>query len=271
MAVVLTGVSALAARGGVVRSLRSADAYFCTNKVLCQLAQNNFFTLMHAAKVLLTDISDETEYYSFPPVARAAEVTSRHAAPARARRPWAAAANPVVAAQRHAVSPRRDLNVVILLMESMAGRPVGALGHKPSFTPELDDLVHRGGLSGPPVRRRAADQPGHDGRALRASGRQRRVDPPTRAGPGPIPHACRRSSTARGYATMMIYGGDPDFDNMRGFFSKAGIEQFIDERRLGDPRQIGNWGVPDEARLRQGPRALLPGLARQEVRSSRSS
>jgi phosphoglycerol transferase MdoB-like AlkP superfamily enzyme len=51
---------------------------------------------------------------------------------------------------------------------------------------------------------------------------------------------------SRGYATMMIYGGDPNFDNMRGFFSGTGIDRFIDERQIGDPRQIGNWGVSDQ-------------------------
>jgi phosphoglycerol transferase MdoB-like AlkP superfamily enzyme len=243
VAAVLTGLSALAARGGLLRSLRSADAYFCTNKVVCHLAQNNFFTLMHAAKVFLTDICDETEYYSFPPAPRAAEVTAGMLLQP-GETPLGSGANPLWR-RTDTGMPRRDYNVVIILMESMAGRPVGALGHKPSFTPELDELAAEGIFLermyavGPRTSRAMVGvlcgHPDVSGvSVLRRDQAQGRFLT--------LPAILR----ARGYTTVMIYGGDSGFDNMKGFFSKGGIERFLDERSMGDPRQIGNWGLPDE-------------------------
>lgn len=242
-AVVLTGLAAWGARGGIMRPLRISDAYFCTNKVVCHLAQNNFFTLMRAAKARLTDVIDETEYYSFPPTARAAEVASGMLLQ-RGDTPLGGPANPLWR-RSDTGQPRRDLNVVIIMMEGMAGKPVGALGHKTSFTPELDELCNQGVFldrlyaAGPRTSRAMigvlCGHPDVSGRSIlmRESAQGCFLSLP----------AILRS---RGYATMMVYAGDPAFDNMRGFFSKAGIERFIDERQIGDPRQIGNWGVPDE-------------------------
>ncbi len=240
---VLTALAAWGARGGITRPLRISDAYFCTNKVVCHLAQNNFFTLMRAAKARLTDVSDETEYYSFPPVARAAEVTCGMLLQ-RGDTPLGGSANPLWR-RSDSGQARRDLNVVIIMMEGMAGKPVGALGYKTSFTPELDELCKQGIFLdrlyavGPRTSRGMmgvlCGHPDVSGRSIlmRESAQGCFLSLP----------AILRS---RGYATVMVYAGDPGFDNMRGFFSKAGIERFIDERAIGDPRQIGNWGVPDE-------------------------
>jgi phosphoglycerol transferase MdoB-like AlkP superfamily enzyme len=243
IAVVLTGLAALAARGGVRHSLRQGDAYFCTNKVVSHLAMNNFFTLMHAAKVMVADVCDETEYYSFPPVPRAAEVASGMLLQP-GETPLGGQANPLW--RRHDTGiPRRDLNVVVILMESMAGKPVGAMGHTPSFTPELDTLCAEGVFLdrlyavGPRTSRGImgvlCGHPDVSGLSVlrRDQAQGHFLTLPA------ILHA-------RGYNTVMIYGGDPNFDNMQGFLSKGGIERFIEERSMGDPRQVGNWGMPDE-------------------------
>lgn len=242
-AVVLTALAAWGARGGIWRPLRISDAYFCTNKVVCHLAQNNFFTLMRAAKAGLTDISDETEYYSFPPPVRAAEVAGGMLLQ-RGDTPLGGAANPLWR-RSDTGQPRRDLNVVIIMMEGMAGKPVGALGNTTSFTPELDELCKEGVFLdrmyavGPRTSRGMmgvlCGHPDVSGRSIlmRESAQGCFLSLPT-------------ILRSRGYATMMVYAGDPAFDNMRGFFSKAGIERFIDEREIGDPRLIGNWGAPDE-------------------------
>jgi phosphoglycerol transferase MdoB-like AlkP superfamily enzyme len=50
---------------------------------------------------------------------------------------------------------------------------------------------------------------------------------------------------SRGYRTMFINGGDPDFDNMRDFLSAAGTETIIGRDDIG-PQYAGTWGVPDE-------------------------
>jgi len=50
----------------------------------------------------------------------------------------------------------------------------------------------------------------------------------------------------RGYRTMFLYGGDPDFDNMREFFSAGGVDEFITQRDMDPLQRPGNWGEPDE-------------------------
>jgi len=131
-------------------------------------------------------------------------------------------------------------------MEGMAGQPVGALGHSPSHTPEFDALCREGmyfermyaagcrtsrgvvgvlcahpDISGPSILKRDLAQ----GRFLTL----------------PAVFA------ARGYRTLMIYGGDPDFDNMKQFLAKGGVSTFIAQKDIAlDKKEIGNWGVPDE-------------------------
>jgi phosphoglycerol transferase MdoB-like AlkP superfamily enzyme len=58
-------------------------------------------------------------------------------------------------------------------------------------------------------------------------------------------HALPEVLRHRGYRTLFFYGGDPDFDNMRGFFQNHGIERTVGQEELG-PDHAGNWGVPDE-------------------------
>ncbi|PLX74816.1 MAG: hypothetical protein C0614_11580, partial [Desulfuromonas sp.] len=49
-----------------------------------------------------------------------------------------------------------------------------------------------------------------------------------------------------GYDTSFIYGGESQFDNMRGFFLNNGFDRVIDEKDYKDPVFYGTWGVSDE-------------------------
>jgi phosphoglycerol transferase MdoB-like AlkP superfamily enzyme len=50
----------------------------------------------------------------------------------------------------------------------------------------------------------------------------------------------------KGYITEFFYGGDSQFDNMRGFLLGNGFDRVIDEKHFSDSAFRGSWGVSDE-------------------------
>ncbi|MFA6133635.1 MAG: LTA synthase family protein [Phycisphaerae bacterium] len=256
MAAILAVLGVLACRGSLGhQSLREGSAYFSTNKILSQLALNNFFSLFHAARVTLTDEGDESEFYSFPPLGRAAEVATGMLVQ-QGETPLGGGANPLWR-RSDPGRPRLDYNVVVIVMEGMSAKPVGVLGNSPSFTPELDRLCQEGlyfdrmYAVGPRTSRGMVGVLcGH----------------PDVSGASVLKRDLAQGKfltlpaifQSRGYATMMIYGGDPNFDNMRGFFSRGGVQRFISQADMGVPEaQTGNWGVPDEITFDKAHQAFL--------------
>jgi phosphoglycerol transferase MdoB-like AlkP superfamily enzyme len=246
-AAVLAGLCVLACRGGLQRqSLPRGSAYFGANQLVGQLAMNDFYTMFYAAKSRLTDGRDEDKAYHLPPVAEAAGATG-----AMLFLPddeaLGHAANPLWR-RSHSPHPRRDYNVVVVLMESMSSSPVGALGYSPSHTPQLDALCQEGlyfermyAVGARTSRAMVGVLCGHPDlggttvmKRPRALGRFLS-----------LPEILRQ----RGYRTMFIYGGMPQFDNMGPFLAADGVDEIIGQNQM-DARP-GNWGVPDEAIFRR--------------------
>ena len=50
----------------------------------------------------------------------------------------------------------------------------------------------------------------------------------------------------KGYSTEFIYGGDSNFDNMKGFFLGNGFQKVIEEKDFDHPKFQGSWGVSDQ-------------------------
>ncbi|MGB2823954.1 MAG: sulfatase-like hydrolase/transferase [Phycisphaerae bacterium] len=246
-AAVLGALCVLACRGGLERRpLNPGSAYFCGNQLVDQLAMNDFYTMFHAAKSRLTDGGDERQAYRLPAVARAVAV-AREMLLAADDEPLDHPANPLWR-RSHSRCPRRDLNVVVIVMEGMAGKAVGALGHSPSYTPQFDALCDEGlffqrmyAVGARTSRAMVATLCGHpDLLATTVMKRDRAIGRFFT-----LPEILRE----RGYRTMFIYGGQATFDNMGEFFAAGGIEEVIDQDRMGEP--AGNWGVPDEAIFRR--------------------
>lgn len=243
-AVALTALCILACRGGL-RPLRRGSAYFTSNFLVTQLTMNNFVTMFHAAKNTLTEGGEIEREYSHPPVAEAVKTTAGMLFQAHDT-PVQDGPNPLWR-RTQTNRPRLDYNVVVIIMEGMSCRPVGALGYSPSHTPNLDGLCARGmffermyAAGRRTSRAMVAILCGHPdlvGTTLleleRSQGKFLT-----------LPSIFRE----RGYETLFVYGGDPEFDNMKGFFSAGGIETFICEKQM-DASQIPgewNWGLPDE-------------------------
>lgn len=147
---------------------------------------------------------------------------------------------------RQTVAHERDrpLNLVIILEESLGADYVASLGGLP-VTPELEKLSKEGLWF----------------TNLFATGsRSIRGIEAVVAGflPSPQPGVVKlglaqqnfftmaRLLESHGYRTGFYYGGQSEFDNMRGFFSSNGFERVIDERDFASPVFRGSWGVSDE-------------------------
>ena len=246
----LIGGCVLAGRGGLdPHPLRGGSAYFSENNVINQITTNNFFTVTRAVLLQLKDNSDEGELYPFPSRTEAA-VTAAGLILQSDDSPQAFRSNPLWR-RTETGRERTDYNVVLIVMEGMAGSPVGALGNAETQTPNFDRLCEEGLL----FRRMYAVGP-RTARGMTGvlcgypdlGGQSILKREPAQGAFLTLPRILRD----RGYRTLFVYGGDPDFDNMRDFFGAGGIDTFIGETQLSAGREPGNWGLPDEVIFREG-------------------
>ncbi|HDZ19757.1 hypothetical protein LCGC14_0016020 [marine sediment metagenome] len=244
LATAVIALCVISARGSLGHHrLRFGAAYFCTNKTVCHLAMNNFFTLGEAYKSQMHDRRDLTDDYPMPPVETAWRITRdmlAQDADTFLNRPG----NPLWR-RTDTGRPMQDTNVVIIVMEGMAGRPVGVLGHGESQTPNLDALCEQGvffsrmyAVGDRTCRGLIGIMSGHPDLEARSIMKRSR----SQGNFLTLAQILQR----RGYETMFIFGGNPDFDNMKGFFGAGGVERFIDHEQM-DPNEPANvWGTHDE-------------------------
>ena len=227
--------------------LRPGSEEHSSNNLVNQTSTNTFFSLYHAGKSMIEDGLDESKYYDLPPVDEALQRVRALLFQAGDQ----AAPSPNRPLRRRVATGRemQDLNVIVIIMEGQSNEPVGALGYGWTHTPELDEICRDGmffeqlyatgartsrGLTGVLV-----GHPDLGGRTLmerdEALGKFQTL-------PGML--------AARGYRTMFINGGDPDFDNMKDFLTAAGTETIIGQKEIG-PQYAGAWGVPDEMIFRK--------------------
>jgi phosphoglycerol transferase MdoB-like AlkP superfamily enzyme len=213
------------------------------NNTVGQLTLNDVYSLVAALRSEWRDERLEGREFPLPPHERAEQVARAmlyQPQDVDLKRPD----NPL---WRRTVTgkPQTDYNVVLVLMESMAGKPVGLMGHSPSHTPNLDALG-REGLSfdrmyavGIRTRRSICNtlcgHPDFSEKSLlvraRALGRFLA-----------LPQFFRD----RGYKTAFIYGGKPAWDNMQAFLAGGGVDEFIGQEDGPQGELVNPWGVADE-------------------------
>ena len=138
----------------------------------------------------------------------------------------------------------RPLNLVIILEESLGFEYVQSLGGLP-LTPELERLSQRGLWFS----------------RLYATGTRsiRGVEAVVTGFPPTPARSVLKLNLAQhgffslasllkreGYTTQFIYGGDSQFDNMKGFLLGNGFDRVIDEKDFGEHVFRGTWGFSDE-------------------------
>lgn len=140
--------------------------------------------------------------------------------------------------------PGRNLNIVILLQESLGAGYVGALTGG-NLTPNVDEIYREGwGFYN-----------------LYATGTRsvRGIEAVTTGftptyNSAVVKLPCGESDffsiasvlRDRGYDTSFIYGGESHFDNMKSFFLRNGYQRIIDQKSYVSPSFTATWGVSDE-------------------------
>ena len=220
-------------------------AYFSSHSLANQLALNGVYTLGKSYLEEQKDIHGElAERYRFFPT-QGALLNVQEMLVSRQER--LADSLHSLARWYHPDSPERankNRNVVIILLESWLARFVGALGGKDGLTPNFDTLAQRGILF----------------ENFFASGtRTNRGIPSVLCSfpSSPVRSIMKKLSAnrpftslakilkGRGYQSMVIYGGDLQFDNMEGFLRSQGFDAFLGQEDFPSEASLGKWGVPD--------------------------
>ncbi len=139
----------------------------------------------------------------------------------------------------------KNYNVVIVLMESFMGDTVGILGGEPDLTPNYNKLAEEGVLftnffsngnrSNRGILSVLTGFPSQYGKSI--------LKKPV--GQKPFV-SLSQILKARGYSTHFMYGGDIEFDNMKGFFETNGVNSFVSRENFSKKERTIKWGVPDD-------------------------
>ncbi|NQU75887.1 MAG: sulfatase-like hydrolase/transferase [Planctomycetes bacterium] len=252
----LAGGIFLCASGPASRpALDSSLASFSSNNVVSELSLNPGVTLAAAVKDFCTESEDEPLHYlpllSEPQALTVAKETLRqdhtefvNDAPA--------GQNPLWRTVRTGRA-RRDLNVVVIVMESFAGKGVGAMGYMPSQTPFFDELASKGLFCS----KMYATGP-RTARGLTAV----TCGFPNIGGESMLSRSSTQGAfltlfsvfAQRGYQTMFVHGGNARFDNMRHFFCSNGLQRLVDLADMPAGQWRTNWGVADHVMFEQADR-----------------
>lgn len=139
----------------------------------------------------------------------------------------------------------KKYNVVIVLMESFMGDTVGALVGEPDLTPNYNKLANEGILftnffsngnrSNRGILSVFTGFPSQYGKSIlkKPIGQKAFI-------------SLAEILKERGYSTHFMYGGDVEFDNMKGFFEINGIKNFISRDDFSKEERTIKWGVPDD-------------------------
>lgn len=243
----------IAARGGIGPApLRWGDAFDGDNEYVNQLSLNGIWTLGHSAKDFFGRQSVSKRWTRSMPLEDARRV-ARQLLVGRGETLLDPDHRTVFRRGRNTAAPpplrARDgkpVNVVLIVMESFSARFCGAVGADPGFTPRFDALARDGVLF-----TRCFSAGSHTHQGIFAS---------TLGFPAlPGFDALMQSGAAnqefcslaellrsRGYRTMFLYNGNLEWDNMRGFFRKQGVERFVSGEDIENPKfRDAVWGVSD--------------------------
>ncbi len=140
----------------------------------------------------------------------------------------------------------KNYNIVLVIMESFMSNYIGAQGAEIDLTPRFNALVAEGAFF----------------ENFYATGLRTNRGVPSILVSYPAPRVVSITEEIttsqlafyslphilkdRGYKTSFLYGGDANFDNMKGFLSINGIDEILDIQRLDNKGKKINWGIPDD-------------------------
>lgn len=245
---VLVLISVVAARGTLRQGppLRWGDAFTTDSVFINQLGLNPALTLYEAAKNRYSDHRDNA-WKAVLPEDEALAVTRELLLTGNDQ-----LADPELAAVRRDYrAPEAGRlpvrNVVVILMESFAGRYVGALGSRDGITPHFDRLAGEGLLF-----ERFFANGTHTHQGMFASmacfpnlpGFEYLMQSPEG---GNRFSGLPQLLSARAFNDVYVYNGDFAWDNQAGFFGNQGMTRFVGRNDYVDPVVADpTWGVSDQ-------------------------
>ncbi|MTZ14185.1 sulfatase-like hydrolase/transferase [Pseudomonas sp. JL972] len=245
---VLLVVSVVAARGTLRQGppLRWGDAFTTASTFANHLGQNATLSLYDAARNRFSSHRDNS-WKATLPVADAQAITRELLLTANDR-----LVDAELAPVRRDFQPPADgqlavRNVVVILMESFAGRYVGALGSGDGITPNFDRLAGEGLLferffaNGTHTHQGMfasmacfPNLPGFEYLMQTPEGGHRFSGLPQLLG-------------ARAFDDVYVYNGDFAWDNQAGFFGNQGMKRFVGRNDYVNPVVSDpTWGVSDQ-------------------------
>lgn len=245
---VLLVVSVVAARGTLRQGppLRWGDAFTTASTFANHLGQNATLSLYDAARNRFSSHRDNS-WKATLPVADAQAITRELLLTANDR-----LVDAELAPVRRDFQPPADgqlavRNVVVILMESFAGRYVGALGSADGITPNFDRLAGEGLLferffaNGTHTHQGMfasmacfPNLPGFEYLMQTPEGGNRFSGLPQLLG-------------ARAFDDVYVYNGDFAWDNQAGFFGNQGMKRFVGRNDYVNPVVSDpTWGVSDQ-------------------------
>lgn len=234
-----------AARGGIASEpLRWGNAFFCETTFANHLALNGMFTLGRSA---WDTIYSKHSFWVSRQAEDEALATTNSLLRLSNDIPLMTADYPILRRPGAELSDHwRPKNVVIILMESFAGRYCGALGDNHGLTPEFDRIAKEGILF-----TRAFSNGTHTHQGVYAT----LTSFPNLPGYEFLMKIMEASQEFSGlptllhrhdYQSVFLYNGLFSWDNKEGFFRNHGIERFIGTNDYPNPVfRDPVWGVSD--------------------------
>ncbi len=239
----VTAVLVLGARGGIGSgTLNWGRGYFSEYGFANQLSINGVFTLIKSYKISAKESKNNTIKITLSNEELKNGirefVDDKNAEYINGK-------NPLLRITSTGIEEKK-YNVVMILMESWMAEYIGALGNNPGVTPEFDKLSKEGvfftnfyangNRSNRGVLSTLCSFPSQYGNSVMQkmiASKEKFIT---------IPSILKE----RGYSTSFIYGGDVEFDNMKGFLSYNGVDNFIGEFDFPAKERKIKWGVPDD-------------------------
>lgn len=249
---------ALAARGTLRQGppLRWGDAFTTDYMFINQLGINGTLSLYEAARTMVSSQQSNAWKASLPEDEALAQVRSMLLTPDDTL------VDGETAAVRRTYSPPMDKvlpirNVVVILMESLSGQFVGALGGEGNITPNFDQLSKEGLLftnffsNGTHTHQGMfatmacfPNLPGFEYLMQIPQGQHQFSG---------LPQLLKN----RGYDNLYVYNGDFAWDNQSGFFGNQGMSRFIGRNDYTNPVfSDPTWGVSDQDMFDRGAEEL---------------
>lgn len=257
--VVFLLVCVVAARG-TLRSgppLRWGDAYTTDSMFANHLGLNGTLTLFDAAENFFSDHRDNS-WKATLPQAEALQITRELLLTPRDQ-----LLDADQAALRRLYTPPAEgrlpqvRNVVVILMESMAGRYIGAMGNQDGITPNFDALAKEGLLF-----QQVFSNGTHTHQGMFAT-MACFPNLPAFEYLMRMPEGSHQFSglpqllSARGFDDVYVYNGSFAWDNQSGFFANQGMRNFVGRDDFVDPVFIDpTWGVSDQDMFARGAEEL---------------